>query len=384
MDNSTFHAPVKRCDCDRLIEQVECFKKLPLLAQGFNATNSMILVLNTYRQAVFANKAFLQMVQMNDIVDVVGKRPGEIIQCVNAGDESNGCGTSEACRYCNGMNTILAAISTNGEQSGDFSSTNMMAGYEKNINLSIHVAPLKVEQEMFYVVTFTNNGDSVGKRILEQVFFHDIINTTGALRGILGLLKDDVPDVIKPEMEFVEKTFAYLVEEIQAQKYIMDAENNQLALELTTVESTEVLKAVSKLYEGHDIAVNKTIRVDEHCIAVMIHTDYRLLRRVLGNMIKNALEASDAEGIVTLGCREEGKYITFWVHNDSYMEERVRSLVFHRSFSTKGGGRGLGTYSMKLFGENFLQGLVGYRTDQAQGTTFYIKIPLQYAVIDQK
>ena len=65
-----------------------------------------------------------------------------------------------------------------------------------------------------------------------------------------------------------------------------------------------------------------------------------------------------------------------WVHNDNYMDERVKTLVFHRSFSTKGEGRGIGTYSMKLFGEKFLKGQVNFISKQEEGTTFYIKIPL--------
>mgnify|MGYP006293419399 CR=1 len=36
-------------------------------------------------------------------------------------------------------------------------------------------------------------------------------------------------------------------------------------------------------------------------------------------------------------------------------------LLFKRSFSTKGVGRGIGTYSMKLFGEKYLKGKVDFK-----------------------
>lgn len=376
----TLYAPAQRCDEGDLRRQVDYFNHLPVFKQGLDATNGMILILNSCRQAVFANKALLKMIKKNDVAEIVGERPGEIIQCIHAFKEINGCGTSEACKYCNAVNSVLKTMETNEESSGDFFNTNRLHGYEKNMNLSIHVAPLQVEQENFYVLSFTDNSDSVQKRLLERMFFHDIINTAGALKGIIGLLKDEVPALLKPEMEFVEKNFEDLVEEIEVQKYILDAENDQLVLEGITINTIEVLTTVSKLYEGHSIADNKTIVLDGGCDNQSVRTDYRLLRRILGNMIKNALEASDDRGIVTLGCNldgDKGESITFWVHNNQYMEARVRSLVFHRSFSTKGTGRGIGTYSMKLLGEKFLQGKVDFSTSEEKGTTFYIRLSIE-------
>jgi len=378
-DVETFHAPGERCNDESLKKQMDYLNELPYLKQGLDATNGMILILNTCRQAVFANKAFLTMVNMQNSSELAGQRPGEIIKCVHAYDTINGCGTAEACKYCNVVNTVVKTMESNKESSGEFSNINTMHGYEQNIDLFIHVALLQVKEEVFSVVSLADNSDAVGKRILERTFFHDIINTAGALKGIVGLLKDDVPDIIKPEVEFVEESFKFLVEEIQSQKYMLDAENKQLVLQLTSIESLGELKLVSKLYEGHDVARNKNIILDKFCINKGIYTDQRLLRRILGNMVKNALEASDEGGVVTIGCSADGdkdQLITFWVHNDKYMDERVQNLVFHRSFSTKGVGRGLGTYSMKLFGETFLQGKVGFFTNKEKGTRFYIKLPL--------
>jgi sensor histidine kinase regulating citrate/malate metabolism len=48
--------------------------------------------------------------------------------------------------------------------------------------------------------------------------------------------------------------------------------------------------------------------------------------------------------------------------------------LFQRSFSTKGTGRGIGTYSMKLFGEKYLEGRVDFESTRENGTTFFIEI----------
>ncbi len=49
--------------------------------------------------------------------------------------------------------------------------------------------------------------------------------------------------------------------------------------------------------------------------------------------------------------------------------------MFHRSFSTKGTGRGLGTYSMKLLSERYLGGSVTFRSIPGEGTTFTARYP---------
>jgi len=68
---------------------------------------------------------------------------------------------------------------------------------------------------------------------------------------------------------------------------------------------------------------------------------------------------------------------SFHVHNDGMIPDAVAARIFQRSFSTKGTpGRGLGTYSMKLFGENILGGKVGFHSTDQQGTTFYLTLPI--------
>jgi sensor histidine kinase regulating citrate/malate metabolism len=48
--------------------------------------------------------------------------------------------------------------------------------------------------------------------------------------------------------------------------------------------------------------------------------------------------------------------------------------LFQRSFSTKGTGRGLGTYSIRLLTENYLEGKVSFVSNEAEGTVFSIEL----------
>ncbi len=75
-----------------------------------------------------------------------------------------------------------------------------------------------------------------------------------------------------------------------------------------------------------------------------------------------------------------GLWVAFSVHNPSFMPRSVQLQVFQRSFSTKGEGRGLGTYSMKLLSERYLGGRVDFTTSPDGGTTFIATFPLKPAV----
>jgi sensor histidine kinase regulating citrate/malate metabolism len=91
-------------------------------------------------------------------------------------------------------------------------------------------------------------------------------------------------------------------------------------------------------------------------------------------MIKNALEASLPDATVTISCAKSGEKIRFSVHNTTFIPRDIQLQLFKRSFTTKGVGRGLGTYSMKLLGEKYLKGKVGFESTEQNGTTFFIEI----------
>jgi len=58
------------------------------------------------------------------------------------------------------------------------------------------------------------------------------------------------------------------------------------------------------------------------------------------------------------------------------MPAHVLNQLFKRSFSTKGEtGRGLGTYSIKLFTERYLGGSIEVDSNSNTGTTFTVILP---------
>ena len=68
---------------------------------------------------------------------------------------------------------------------------------------------------------------------------------------------------------------------------------------------------------------------------------------------------------------------SFCVWNAGEIPADIAKRVFQRNFSTKAqAGRGIGTFSMKLFGEKYLGGRVDFTTSSSDGTVFRFILPL--------
>ncbi|WP_078718220.1 hypothetical protein [Paucidesulfovibrio gracilis] len=80
-------------------------------------------------------------------------------------------------------------------------------------------------------------------------------------------------------------------------------------------------------------------------------------------------------------CNEQPHYIE---GNEQELPKNIRLQMFRNSFSTKGKGRGLGTHSMKLIGERYLGGKVGFWSDSESGTVFYLDVPISSNIEPQE
>jgi signal transduction histidine kinase len=217
------------------------------------------------------------------------------------------------------------------------------------------------------------------KAVLENVFFHDVLNRLGGLTGIISLIKNGNK---QPELDeylgMLETIGDIVVEDIQNQQYLKSAEADNLLVNIRENRASEILESVRRQIMFHPVARNLEVEVHFESGDFSLQTDGALLKRILLNMAKNAAEATAENENIVLTTRLEENTCTFAVNNPGIIPEDIQLQIFQRSFTTKGLGRGLGTYSMKLFGENYLKGRVSFTSNFETGTTFKIEIPVAY------
>jgi signal transduction histidine kinase len=349
-----------------------------LLSQVLNRLQGLLAVVNEDRRVVFANQAFLDFMNKNDLDDVRGMRPGEIFQCAHAIQGSEGCGSSEDCLLCGAYQAIEETRSTGMSATREFS----IAGAKKaGINANefrVRTMPFELTGEGYILMSLRDVSGEKRKAALERIFFHDILNTASSIKVYLDLLRSGVKEAdgarLLDRLDSITET---LLEEIQSQKILVSAENKTLTVQKNLISSSELVDQVVRQFDEQDIAQGKQILTAPFSENISLVSDDSLLRRVLANALKNALEASGEGSTVTIGFGKQGANALFWVHNPGNIEEGVKGRIFQRYFSTKGEDRGLGTYGMKLLTEEYLGGEVTFESVPEKGTTFTITLPMR-------
>jgi signal transduction histidine kinase len=243
------------------------------------------------------------------------------------------------------------------------------------LDLRVSTRPLHLDGRTFTLFAVLDIADEKRRRVLERIFFHDILNMAGGMVGIAELLRDGTPGDFEEYKEIIYMLSNSLVDEIKAQQLLAAAEAGELTIEPIHLNSLHLVYELLGIYSTHEVAQRRKLEIDRDAEPVLFVSDKTLVRRVVGNMVKNALEATRPGQRVTLGCRSHASGVEFSVHNPNEIPYKVQLQIFQRSFSTKGEGRGLGTYSMKLLGEHYLRGCIAFTSTAEDGTTFYARVP---------
>uniref|UniRef100_B8DRN6 Histidine kinase n=1 Tax=Nitratidesulfovibrio vulgaris (strain DSM 19637 / Miyazaki F) TaxID=883 RepID=B8DRN6_NITV9 len=369
----TFHAPAERSPDADLLRQAGLFRD-PTLISLLDSVTDIVLILNRHRQIVFVNRNLLELLSLSDGANLLGLRPGELFHCENACEGPGGCGTADGCRECGAVKAVLCALG-NERRVEECRITQRKGDDVLAYDLKVCATPFDRDGERFIIFAINDISHEKRRRALERIFFHDILNTAGGLRNLAQMILEEVPLDLRGDTMLLHRFSNALVEEIVTQKLLLAAETDELPVDPHPVDGVELLRDVANLYAGHEAARGRALTVLSCVADTAMVTDSTLLGRVLGNLVKNALEATPEQGEVVLGCDCDGECVTFRVRNPGYIRPDVQRQMFQRSFSTKGTGRGLGTYSIRLLTQNYLKGRVGFETSPSGWTEFRVCLP---------
>jgi hypothetical protein len=360
-----------------LARDVELVGRSPIVAALLDAVDAMLLVLNPQRQIVAVNG--------RAGAASAGLRPGEALACGNSRDAAAGCGASAACRMCGALGAILGCQDTQRPVDAECvlpSSTHAGTAQE----FSVRASPVRIEGTTFTVVALRDISTEKRREALEQIFFHDVLNTVAGLRGWTWRLRRPDADHAAAG-ERVDLLARQLEREIRDHRTLILAERGELVPARARVRPGELLRDLEVIFSSHAAARQRSLAFGAAPADVELETDPALVTRVLVNMVVNALEATPEGGTVRVTCERlatgagddaaPAGEARFAVHNGAAMRPEVQARVFQRSFSTKAErGRGLGTYGMKLLGERYLRGRVGFTSAPETGTVFELRLPI--------
>lgn len=380
MEIKTKYAPSGRKAQDQVFEDYMGLINEAPLKVLLDSLPYMCAILNEERQAVYVNEKILDFLGITDIAEILGERPGEFFGCMHANKEAGGCGTSENCRVCGAVNSILKAQLNGSKVVEECRITSSLDGKRVNFDLQITATPVRLVNKDFIILALEDISNLKRKEVLEKIFLHDILNLSNNLQGFVELLHDlNNREEIGSFLDQISNMVAQLNDEIVSQRELLAAEKGELAINLSDFEIMEFLPEVIQAVSHHNTAIGKEIVLTDTALGGLLQTDKALFTRVVINMIKNALEAESLGGTVYVNSSLNNGYFYIRVKNSAVIPQNVKLQIFQRSFSTKGSGRGIGTYSMKLITGQYLKGTISFISNSSEGTIFTLQIPQRHS-----
>jgi signal transduction histidine kinase len=182
-------------------------------------------------------------------------------------------------------------------------------------------------------------------------------------------------------LKALNNTSSRLINEIKLQSLLISSGDGKYLIDNQPVSLKEIFDETVDMISGHSSITGKKLRKPEVLPEKHFATDKTLVLKVLQNMLINAFEATDTGRAVRFWVDCGKKDLTFCVWNHKSIPEIMQKRIFQRNFTTKDQpGHGLGTYSMKVFGEKMLDGRISFETSEAKGTVFRFTLPLHEIV----
>lgn len=209
---------------------------------------------------------------------------------------------------------------------------------------------------------------------------HEIKNPLTPMKLSIQQLQRTLPSIDPESRKRIERALNSLTEQIDTISEITNSFSEFAKMPVPRSEIfdlSEIVKKTAFIYAQNN---NTEITLESPEEAINVKSDRQLINRVVTNLIINGIQSVPPGRLPKIGVKvyrnEEEKYAVIEVKdNGSGIPEDVRKKVFIPNFSTKVGGSGLGL-AMAKRGIEHSGGNIWFETEEGNGTTFYVDLPL--------
>lgn len=371
----TYFASPERLERPALQTEINRVCQDPATTSLLGMVEGCVAVLNQHRQILAVNHSYLELLGVDDAYDILGLRPGEAVGCIHAHEMPGGCGTSGYCSTCGAAVAIVSSLGFDEQVERTCCLlTKNKKEEEKELFLSVRCAPYTVDGKKFLLLFLNDITSQQKQAALERVFFHDISNLINSL--VLSselLIKQDKEN---RHAQLIHGLSRHLADEMAIQRALVEKKTNTYQTRPREIPIKKLFEKLKDAAQAHCGQQDKKLLVVDAGDELTVFTDYALLFRVLFNMAVNAMEGTGENSAAKLWVETSEGQVVFNTWNQEVITEKVAKRVFQKNFSTKEEpGRGLGTFSMKFFGEEILGGKVDFISSSDTGTLFRFLLP---------
>jgi hypothetical protein len=372
---NTYFAPAERLQVEELQRDIRFVSKNAIIDELMHSVSGFLAVLNEHRQILSINESLLEAIGVGNAEEVLGLRPGEALKCVYSCRMPGGCGTSEYCSTCGAALAIVSSLATRDPAERNCALTVERGGTRQDLFFRVRCVPLVYNTTSLLLLFLQDITHQQKLAALEKTFFHDVIGMINGLLNVSYLVSQRATDDTQELSQLVYRQSLRIAQEVAIQRCLWQTGASTYHPTVRFIPVREVVSEIMDVFRNHPVSAGRRLSFPEEIPHTGIKSDLSLLLRVLGNMIINACEATEAGGEVKLWVESSPESVSFCVWNNAAIPPDIARRVFQRNFSTKAEvGRGLGTYAMKLFGEEILGGTVDFTTSEMEGTIFTLSL----------
>ena len=367
-DVTTEFAPAEREPKEIIRKQAALFARSRLL-ECMDALPLPVVVVNGRRQIVYRNQPFTCLAWKETGTELLGLRPGEALGCAYSHLSEGGCGTTRFCRFCGAAKAILHGLS--GEMGVEICRLVRMTEEGDSRDFQVITRPLDNRLGRFVLFSLLDVSHEARLRSLRYQFLKEVRNRAETINRLFTSLSREYGSELEGNLFAMGYAARRLMEEVESQAALFDAEEGLLGLELERFEvRIAVVDAVAAM-EG----IDPGRVIVEGCLGANVQADGLLLRYIITALLENGLEATAPGGKVTISCLREGRNTVVLFRNPGEMPEAIRLQLFRRGTSTKGPERGNGLAMARMLSRRYLDGDVQCVDGKEGEVVFLLRLP---------
>lgn len=213
---------------------------------------------------------------------------------------------------------------------------------------------------------------------------HDLKTPIARIQGNAELVLNRADKLDEPQrqcLEAIVQTTDDLSQYVETVLDLTRIESQQVPIQKTTKDINPIVMEVveSKRFLAQEKNIELVTKLEP---LFSIKFDVKLIRRVLSNLVENAIKYSPPNSVITLASREENNWIRVTVTDQGVgITPEEQPKVFQKFYrcenetTRSNKGTGLGLYLVKYFIE-LHQGMVELRSDIGRGSEFTVSLPV--------
>ena len=264
--------------------------------------------------------------------------------------------------------------------------------FESNVDITQRIEmQIKLEESAVRLEEYANQMEALANQRAEQLkdaerlaaigatagmVGHDIRNPLQAITGDVYLAKTELASTVDTvekknaleSLDEIEKNIFYI------NKIVADLQDYARPLKPVAKE-TNIPQLIDELISNISVPKNIKIQVKVQKEAETAMADSDILRRILGNLVTNAVQAMPEGGKLSIKTYREGANSVITVTDTGVgIPKEAREKLFTPLFTTKSKGQGFGLAVVKRMTEA-LGGAVTFESEEGKGTKFILLLP---------